>query len=253
MQRATSNILSFATLASIAVGVACSSSGSSNGSGSSTSGSNTSGSTSGSNSTGSGSGSATTGSTSGTTPSTGSSSGAGSSPCGAGASTTTVSLKNDLMPIIQSNCSIGGTVAGQGACHADPDAAGANEPGGSRQYFGPPTPPLSATTTPSLTTIYQGFVKNAAGKSVPSLEDPSMAIVEPGNPAMSFLWLKLTTDTNTLIDSPLCSKGDLGSCGSQMPLPYSADGGAVSPIVTPLAQSELDIVCNWISQGALNN
>src|SRR5580692_5938289 len=255
MQRATSNILSFATLASIAVGVACSSSGSSNGSGSSTSGSNTSGSTSGSNSTGSGSGTAATGSTSGTASGTGGSSGAGGSPCGAGASSKTVSYATDLMPIIQSNCSVGGTSPGAGLCHGDPDAMGTQEGGGSRQYFGPPTPPASATTTPSLTTIYQGFVTDKTGKAVPSLEDPSMDIVDAKDkdPTQSFLWLKLTTDTNTLIGSNLCVHGDLGSCGTQMPAPYSADGGAVSPVVIPLPQADLDLFCNWIVQGAPNN
>src|SRR5580704_14183829 len=210
MQRVTSNILFFATFASLAVGVACGSSGGS-----------------------------------------GASSGGGASAC-ANPSTSTVSLQNDLMPIIQSNCSIGGTSAGGGSCHGDPDAAGSAEPGGSRQYFGPPTPPLSPTTTPSLTTIYNGFVKTAAGKAVPSLEDPSMDIVDPGDISMSFLWLKLTTDSNTLIASPLCNRGDLGTCGSQMPLPYSADGGATGAVV-PLAQADLDVFCNWIAQGAKNN
>jgi hypothetical protein len=156
------------------------------------------------------------------------------------------------MPIIQSNCSIGGTSAGGGSCHGDPDATASAEPGGSRQYFGPPTPALSATTTPSLTTIYQGFVTDKNGKAVPSLEDPNMDIVHPNDPSMSFLWLKLTTDSNTLIASSNCNRGDLGTCGSQMPLPYSADGGATGAVV-PLVQADLDVFCNWIAQGAKNN
>ena len=246
MQRVTSNILFFATFASLAVGVACGTSGGTGGSGSSSG----TGPTSGSSTAGAGTGTSA-GATSGTSPSTGASSGGGASAC-ANPSTTTVSLQNDLMPIIQSNCSIGGTSAGGGSCHGDPDAAGSSEPGGSRQYFGPPTPPLSATSTPSLTTIYNGFVKTAAGKAVPSLENPTMDIVDPGDPSMSFLWLKLTTNSDTLIASSSCNRGDLGTCGSQMPLPYSADGGATGAVV-PLAQADLNVFCNWIAQGAKDN
>jgi hypothetical protein len=241
MQRVTSNILFFATFASMAVGLACGSSGGSGGSGAS----------SGTGGTGATSGTGGTGATSGTSPSTGASSGGGASAC-KNPSTKTVSLQNDLMPIIQSNCSIGGTSAGGGSCHGDPDATNSAEPGGSRQYFGPPTPALSATTTPSLTTIYQGFVTDKNGKAVPSLEDPNMDIVHPNDPSMSFLWLKLTTDSNTLIASPLCNRGDLGTCGSQMPLPFSPDGGATGAVV-PLVQADLDVFCNWITQGAKNN
>jgi|SRR5580658_1666588 hypothetical protein len=243
MQRATSHILSFATLASMAVGLACGTSpGSSSGS---SSGSGTSGTTS-----GAGSGSAT-GSTSGTTSAGASSGGAGGSPCGAGASTTTVSYANDLMPIIQANCSLGGTMIATATCHAAPGVENPGESGGSRQYFGPPSPPTTATTTPSLTTIYQQFVTGPTGP-VASLEDPSMNIVDPGNPATSFLWLKLTMSTTVLLSSPLCSRGDYGSCGSQMPLNESFDGGAVPPFM-PLPQADLDLFCNWIVQGAMNN
>src|SRR5580693_7258172 len=135
MQRVTSNILFFATFASLAVGVACGSSGGSGGSGASSGTGTMSGTGTG------GTGTGGTGATSGT-GGTGASSGGGASAC-ANPSTSTVSLQNDLMPIIQSNCSIGGTSAGGGSCHGDPDAAGSAEPGGSRKYFRPPTPPLS--------------------------------------------------------------------------------------------------------------
>jgi hypothetical protein len=111
---------------------------------------------------------------------------------------------------------------------------------------------LSATTTPSLTTIYQGFVKDSAGKAVPSFEDPSMDVVDPGGPTMSFLWLKLTTDSSVLFASPMCAHGDFGTCGSQQPLPFSIDGGPTGAVI-PLVQSDLDVFCNWIAQGAQDN
>jgi hypothetical protein len=150
------------------------------------------------------------------------------------------------MPIIQANCSVGGTDISTALCHGAPGVNVAGELGGSRQYFGPPTPPTTATTTPSLTAIYENFVTDSTGKPVPSFDDPSMDIVDPNNPSMSFLWFKLTTSTTTLLSSDLCTRGDYGSCGSQMPLPLT--GTAM-----PLPQADLDLFCNWIEQGAKNN
>ncbi len=248
MQRATSNILSFATLASIAVGVACGGGGGSGSSGSTSAGS---GDSSGGN-TGSGSGTAstgatTTGSTSGTMPSTGASSGAGASPCGAGASTKTVSYATDLTPIIQGNCSVGGTDNATALCHGATMVNMNQEPGGSRQYFGPPTPPTTATTTPSLTAIYNLFVTDATGKAVPSTEDRTMDIVDPGDPTKSFLWYKINGTTAALDASNACGNGDLGLCGSAMPLPLTG------MTITLLPQADRDLFCNWIVQGAKNN
>ncbi len=250
MQRATSNILSFATLASIAVGVACSSGGSSGGSGSTEPTSGNSGGRTGSTSGSTTTGSTTTGSTSGTTPSTGASSGTGGgSPCGAGASTTVVSYSKDLMPIIQSNCSVGGTDPNSALCHAAPNVNMNLEPGGSRQYFGPPTPPTTATTTPSLTTIYNLFVTDASGKAVPSTEDLSMDIVDAKDkdPTKSFLWYKINGTNGNLDNTNACGKGDLGICGSPMPLPL------MGSTITLLPQADRDLFCNWIVQGAPNN
>jgi hypothetical protein len=244
MQRATSNILSFATIASISVGLACGGGGGSSGSGSSSSGSNpSSGAGTSGTSAGAGSGTGATGSTSGATA-TGASSGTGGSACGAGASTTTVSFANDLMPIIQANCSVGGLGA-NALCHADPSVNGSSEPGGSRQYFGPPSPPVTATTTPSLTAVYKGFV------GVASTEDKYIDIVTPSQPDLtkSFLWYKLNGTQNSLdAETPdQCVQGDLGNCGSQMPLPL------MGSTVVPLPQKDLDLFCNWIEQGAKNN
>jgi len=231
MRRATSIILSFGTIASLATGIACgpgnstSSSGSSTGSGSGTS----TGSGSGSTATGSGSGTAATGA-----------SGASTAPCGPGTSSTSVSFSNQLMPIFQNNCSVGT----QGQCHSDPGDAmtgGGQFGGGARQYFGPSAPAMNSTAT--LLTIYNGMV------NVTSFDDPNINIVTPSNPAKSFILYKLN-GTQAALDSETpdqCGNGDLGTCGSQMPLPLT---GAVT---TPLSQTDIDLVCNWIEQGAKNN
>jgi hypothetical protein len=247
MQRATSNILSFATFASLAVGFACSSPGTTGPSSGSGSGSNT-GTTSGaSGGTMSGSGSAGTGTTSGTGTGT-SSGGAGGSPCGAGASTTAVSYSKDLMPIIQANCSVGGTDITSALCHGASMVNMMGEAGGSRQYFGPPTPPTTATTTPSLTTIYNQFVTDpTTGKPLASTEDLAMDIVDPGDPTKSFLWYKINGTTATLDATNACGRGDLGVCGSAMPLPL------MGSTITLLPQADRDLFCNWIVQGAKNN
>jgi hypothetical protein len=137
---------------------------------------------------------------------------------------------------------------GQGLCHGDPTVPMATT-GGERQYFGPPTPPVTATTTPSLTAIYNGFVTDATGKPVPSYDDPSMNIVTADSLSTSFLWYKLT-GTQTVVENmnpDPCARGDFGSCGSPMPLPLTGS------TVTPLPQADLDLICNWIEQGAKNN
>jgi hypothetical protein len=145
------------------------------------------------------------------------------------------------MPIFQSNCSVGGTT--KGLCHGDPTVAALNELGGQRQYFGPPTPAVTATTTPSLTTIYTGIV------GAVSFDDPYMDIVKTGDLTNSFLWYKIN-GTQTTIDNmnpDPCARGDYGSCGSTMPLPLGTAPAAL------LSQADRDLICNWIVQGAKNN
>ncbi len=134
-----------------------------------------------------------------------------------------------------------------GLCHGAPLVGMNQEPGGSRQYFGPPTPPTTATTTPSLTTIYNGFVTDASGKPVSSTEDLSMDIVYPGDPTQSFLWYKINGTSSTLDNANACEHGDLGDCGIAMPIPL------MGLTITLLPQADRDLFCNWIVQGAKNN
>jgi hypothetical protein len=130
-----------------------------------------------------------------------------------------------------------------GACHGDPSDAmtggGANG-GGSRQYFGPATGTNSAAT---LSTIWSGFV------NVTSTEDTFEDVVTPGSPSTSFILNKLNGTQAALdLENPdQCMRGDIGTCGSQMPLPLSGT------TVVPLSQTDIDLICNWIEQGAKNN
>jgi hypothetical protein len=112
--------------------------------------------------------------------------------------------------------------------------------GGSRQYFGPATGTNSAAT---LSTIWSGFV------NVTSTEDTFEDVVTPGSPSTSFLLNKLNGTQAALDLETLdqCARGDLGTCGSQMPLPLTGS------TVTPLPQTDIDLICNWIDQGAKNN
>jgi hypothetical protein len=144
------------------------------------------------------------------------------------------------MPIFQSNCAVGGT-GNMAQCHADPGVAqpmGGAAGGGSRQYFGPPAP---ASYTSSLAMIYAGLV------GAPSTEDLTMNVITAGDPTKSFLWYKITGTQGTLDATNSCSRGDLASCGSAMPLPLTG----VNVVLLP--QTEQDKICNWIVQGAKNN
>jgi hypothetical protein len=146
----------------------------------------------------------------------------GASPCGAGASSVPVSFTNEIMPIFQSACSVGGT-GGGAECHGDPSVAMTESPagGGGRPWFGPPSPATSSAT--ALTMIYAGFV------SRPAFEDPTMNVVAPGDPTQSFLWYKIN-GTQSLLESEVpdpCVRGDLGACGLTMPYPF-VDGFGMS-------------------------
>jgi hypothetical protein len=110
--------------------------------------------------------------------------------------------------------------------------------GGNRDYLGPAT----GTFSSAVTTQVLGAMLNK-----PSLEDPSMNVVTPGDSTKSFLMYKV--DSNAAGDPLLsslttgCAAGDLGNCGTGMPYP-----GA-----TLLPQATRDTIRSWINQGAQNN
>jgi hypothetical protein len=89
--------------------------------------------------------------------------------------------------------------------------------------------------------IYKGLVGQV------SFEDPYMNVVTPSDPAQSFLWYKVNDTQQSLDDETpdQCARGDLGSCGA--PMSVSLLNGPGTPL---LPQVELDLICNWIVQGA---
>jgi hypothetical protein len=66
-----------------------------------------------------------------------------------------------------------------------------------------------------------------------SVREPSLPLVDPGNPAGSFLLRKVTGDFTGLPCAP-------SACGERMPQRS-----------TPLPQEELDSLERWIQQGAV--
>jgi hypothetical protein len=173
----------------------------------------------------------------------------GPSPCGTGASTVPVSFSNQIMPILQRSCSAGGGGLGPD-CHGDPSIAMALAAGGTRQWFGPPPPAVDSAST--LAMIYNGFVCQPQGTCTAQVsnEDPYMDVVKPGDPTQSFLWYKINGTQRSLdMETPdQCDQGDLGNCGG--PMPFSVVG---LPMAMLLPQARLDVICNWIEQGALND
>jgi hypothetical protein len=136
-------------------------------------------------------------------------------------STPSVSFSSEVLgPIFQTSCSASGI-----ACHGDPTVT--NAPNQMRPYLGPPSGQADAAT------IIAALMK-------PSSEDPSMPLVTPGDPTMSYLMQKMDNTLSTLD----CSKGDdMGSCGLYMPF--------TTPCCLP--QSTRDTVRAWIAEGAPNN
>jgi hypothetical protein len=124
------------------------------------------------------------------------------------------------MPIFLPSCSADGS-----ACHGDPSDATSSQ---RRPYLGP------ASGTPDMSTI--ATILSALMK--PSAEDPSMPLVTPGDATKSYLMQKMDNTQGKLN----CSSGDIGTCGTLMPL-----GAAVLPTSTR------DTVRAWINQGATNN
>jgi hypothetical protein len=131
------------------------------------------------------------------------------------------------MPLLQSTCATGGVT-----CHGDPNVAMPGFPGGTRQYFGPPT---GTNTAATVRAVHDAMV------NVPSAEDPTMDVVKSGNPTASYMMYKL--DGTQMSLNPACASGDLGFCGPFMP------GNRTSV----LPQATRDMVRSWIAQGALDN
>lgn len=126
----------------------------------------------------------------------------------------------DVVPIFASSCAAGGA-----SCHGDTSVT--SDGSQSRPFLGP------ATASADVQTVFDGIVGR------PSAEDPSLDLVAPGDPAHSYLMLKLEGTQGT--QASQCAAGELGSCGVRMPY-----GGVLDP-------GSLEIIRGWIASGARND
>jgi len=126
----------------------------------------------------------------------------------------TVSLGRDVQPIFSANCATA-------FCHGAPLAA-----------------PMSLLASDTISSLV----------GVPSCEAPSFNRVETGNSAISYLAVKLEGTQSTILSAGGCAPcnfdvGSVGDCGGRMPLsgpPYLSD-------------AEIQLIRDWIDQGAKNN
>jgi hypothetical protein len=152
-----------------------------------------------------------------------------STPAGGTDHGTTVSFANDVMPILQQNCTLA-------VCHGQVDSSDVEN-----LYLGDTT-----TNTPAvISQVYEGLV------GVPSLEDPSMSLVTPSSTADSYLSFKVQGLQDQLsaqcreATSPCADCAEPTPCGAFMPF-----GGTLFSQAFP---AQFETIENWIAQGAMNN
>jgi hypothetical protein len=144
---------------------------------------------------------------------------------------TSVSFKNDVMPIFHQSCTISSSCHGQMM-----NSAEANLYLGNNFMEGD-------NTSATIAATYAGLV------GVKSVEKPAMNLVTAKDPANSYLFHKVNDDQATL-NGLACSGGmcPAGDCDMTMvcgiPMPKSG---------TTLMSADLATINNWITQGALNN
>jgi hypothetical protein len=146
--------------------------------------------------------------------------------------TPTRSFLNDVVPVFTFSCDFSG-------CHISPS-------GTPLEYLGDEgTGSMPPSTYTFANAVYMGIV----GK--PTIEDPQMMFVKPGDPTNSYLMRKmdgalcdLTCAPNNALYNQFVTQDNLSTpCGSFMPITSQ----------TILDQSKRDIVRQWIAQGAKNN
>ncbi len=151
--------------------------------------------------------------------------GSGGSSCASNGDAS-VSFVNDVVPIFKRSCAFTG-------CHNDPTQASQLE------FLADPTSDVSSYAAQ----VYSGIVNK------PTLEDPTLEFVKPGDPANSYLVRKIQnklSDIESDCDphNALISLYAVGApaCGSSMPQNQN-----------PLDQCTQETIVNWIQQGAPNN
>jgi hypothetical protein len=141
--------------------------------------------------------------------------------------TPAVSFELDVLPVFRRSCGL------SSACHGSQGSSAA------KLYLGPKK---SDTTTVIDAAFRQKLIDGLA--DVPSLTAPAVALVEPGDPAQSFLMLKVDGchDSAGLACKPQPKSKSGAQCGDRMP-----QGS------TPACPEDRDVIRRWIAQGAKND
>jgi len=158
----------------------------------------------------------------------------------------TVSFKSDVVPIFSQSCAL------STACHScDNQGTPGCTTGGYKPFLGIGSSDGTATSA-QLAAILSATVGQPAALQVGTVDstpvgDPSLSIIEAGDPAKSFITYKLdatflTEPTDGEVDCSTLACASTQTCGQAMP-----SGGPA------LAASERDTIRRWIAQGALNN
>jgi len=154
---------------------------------------------------------------------------------------TPVSFKDDIFtPIIRPTCNLSSC---HGLAAATPDLPGA------QLYLGPMPKDNSVAVDANLMARINAELTGASHTA------PAMKIVTPGDPANSFLMLKLTGCQNSkslscTVQSVTLSETKAG-CGDTMPPSCFAEMPANQ--VTLPTEAQLTTIARWIAQGAKNN
>jgi hypothetical protein len=131
-----------------------------------------------------------------------------------------VSFRRDLMLPLQRNCS-------DEICHGSSTASQAG------LYLGAPLP-----TPVDVSSVIARLV------SVPSRTAPELSLVAPGDPARSFLLLKVEGCQNA---STLVCRAQPGAHGAE------PCGDTMPQAARPLCNAERDFLRRWVRQGASDN
>jgi hypothetical protein len=165
--------------------------------------------------------------------------------------TPTVSFVGDVMPIFVHSCAFSG-------CHINPPIDGGPPPGNLEFLFVQDHDASVAMYSP---VVYDGLVNK------PTIEDPMMNFVTPGDPANSYLMRKMDFALCDLADkcaagNPLFNKYNgpdqaypaPNGCGVGMPPDLYDDAGNMQPLTDMAGMpTQRETVKRWIAQGAMNN
>jgi hypothetical protein len=144
------------------------------------------------------------------------------------------SFATDVMPILQQGCTIS-TV-----CHGQIGNSGEEN-----LYLGMHQTSLDGTPVDPAT----AKMVNAGIVSKKSLEDPSMNLITPMDPANSYIWHKLNGDQDSL--EAQCKMGMCNSAACQAPTTCGVQMPMAAGMALPDAQ--LAMIKAWIMAGAKNN